>query len=71
MGNMFWKGGSRNATRPMPTTGLKMEDACNLYNVIEFFCWRTVTKTKKEGLLVSQTPNGISTILQKHIDMLM
>jgi hypothetical protein len=33
----------------MPTTQLKMEDACSLYNVIEFFCQRKVTKTKRKG----------------------
>jgi hypothetical protein len=38
--------------RPTSTTRLKMEDACNLCNVIEFFYWRKVTKTKKEGPLV-------------------
>jgi hypothetical protein len=32
----------------MATTQLKMEDGCNLCNVIEFFCQRKVTKTKRE-----------------------
>jgi len=36
-------------TKPMPTTQLKMEDAYNLCNVIEFFCLRKVTKTKRGG----------------------
>ncbi len=33
----------------MATTQLKMEDVCSLCNVIESFCQKKVTKTKKEG----------------------
>jgi hypothetical protein len=36
----------------MATARLKIEDACSLFNVIEFFCQRKVSKTKKEGILV-------------------
>jgi len=37
MGNVFWRGGSREIGRPKATTQLKMEDACSFYNVIEIF----------------------------------
>jgi hypothetical protein len=33
----------------MATFQLKMEDACSLCNVIEIFCQRKVTKTKRRG----------------------
>jgi hypothetical protein len=42
---------------------LKMEDACNLCNVIEFFCQRKPTKTKKKGLWFFQALNGIGIIV--------
>ncbi len=35
MGGVFWRGGSWEVAKPMTITQLKMEDACNLYNVIE------------------------------------
>ncbi len=49
MGNVSWRGGSREIIRPTATTQLKMEGACNLCNVIEIFCWRKITKTGRGG----------------------
>jgi hypothetical protein len=37
MGDVFWRGVSQQVARSIAQ--LKMEDACNLGNVIEFFCW--------------------------------
>jgi hypothetical protein len=37
MGGVSWKGGSQELVKPMTITRLKMEDACILCNLIEFF----------------------------------
>ncbi len=47
MKGVFERGGSQEIPRPMATTQLKMEDACRLCNVIEFFCQRKIIKTKR------------------------
>jgi len=49
MGVVFWKGGSWKVTKPIAIVRLKMEDAYILYNVIGFFLWRKITKTKRGG----------------------
>jgi hypothetical protein len=36
MGKVSWRGGNHEVAKPMATAWLKMEDACNLCNVIEF-----------------------------------
>jgi hypothetical protein len=41
------KGGSQEVASPTATTQLKMEDACNLCNVIKTFCQKQVTKPKR------------------------
>jgi hypothetical protein len=38
MGDMFWKGGSKEVAKPMAIAWLKMEGTCYLCNVIEMFC---------------------------------
>jgi hypothetical protein len=48
MGNVSWKGGSQEVNKFTAIAQLKMEDACSFYNMIDFFCWRKVTKTKKK-----------------------
>jgi hypothetical protein len=44
-----WRGGSQEVIRPIAIVGLKMEDVCILYNVIEILWWRKVTKIEKGG----------------------
>ncbi len=44
---MSRRDGSREVVRLMAITQLKMEDACSLCNMIEFFCQKKVTKTKR------------------------
>ncbi len=46
MGGVSWRGGSWEVARPMITAQLKMANVCIFYNVIEFFLWRKITKTK-------------------------
>jgi hypothetical protein len=41
---MEWKSG---IARPTTTAQFKMEDVCNLYNVIDFFYQRKVTKIER------------------------
>ncbi len=41
------RGGIWEITRPTAIARFKMEDAYNLYNVIEFFCQGKLTKTKR------------------------
>jgi hypothetical protein len=47
MGGVFWRGGSREVTKPKATTRLKIEDACILCNVIKTFWQRKVIKVKR------------------------
>jgi hypothetical protein len=49
MGGAFCKGGSWEIIRLIITISLQMEDVCILYNVIENFLWKKITKTKKGG----------------------
>jgi len=63
MGGVSWWGGSQDVVKPIATAQLKMEDACNLCNVIECFCQRKLTKTKKKGLWFFQALNGIGIIV--------
>jgi hypothetical protein len=49
MGDVSWKGGSQEVARPTTIAWVKMEEACNLYNVIEIFYRKKVTKTERGG----------------------
>jgi hypothetical protein len=49
MGDVSWRGGSQEVAKPTTTIQLKMEDSCSLCNVIEIFCQKKVTKTKRNG----------------------
>jgi len=49
-----------------------MEDACILYNIIEFF-WHKKKKIqdKKRRAFPFETPNDIDTIVEEHIKLFM
>jgi hypothetical protein len=47
MGVVSLKGGSQEVVRPMATAQFKMEDVYIFCNVIEIFCLRKVTKTRR------------------------
>ncbi len=74
MGGAFSRGGSWEVARPTAIAQLKMEDVCNLCNVIEKNLQRKVTKTKGGGLFVplkfhmalAQLCNNTSTCLSKN-----
>jgi len=46
MGDVSWRGGSREITKPMAITRLRIEDACILCNVIETIWQWKMTKVK-------------------------
>ncbi len=47
MGGGFWRDGNWEVAKPMAITWLKMENACILYNVIEFFWQRKVIEIER------------------------
>jgi len=49
MGDVSWRGGSQEVARPKAIAQLKVEDAGSLYNVVEIFYWKKVTKIEREG----------------------
>jgi hypothetical protein len=64
MGGVSWKDESQEIIKPTSTTWFKMEDACNLYNVIEIFCWKKCNQDRRKRAFSSfQTPNGIGIIM--------
>jgi hypothetical protein len=46
MGGVFWRGGSREVTKPTVATQLKMEDVCIFCNVIKKHLWKKMTKVE-------------------------
>jgi hypothetical protein len=52
MGGVSWKGGNQKVVKPMATPQLKMEDTYILYNVIEIFQQKKVTKVERWGPFV-------------------
>jgi hypothetical protein len=47
MGGVSWRGGSREVVKPTTSAWLKMEDACILCNMIEFFWQKQTIKVEK------------------------
>jgi hypothetical protein len=47
MGGVFWRGENWEVVKSMASARLKMEDVCNLYNVIEPF----LMKKNDQGIL--------------------
>jgi hypothetical protein len=47
MVGVSWRGGSREIVKPTITTCLKMEDVYILYNVIETFWQKKMTKVER------------------------
>jgi hypothetical protein len=47
MGGLFSKGGSREVAKPIAIARLRMEDVCILYNVIEIFLQKKMTKVER------------------------
>jgi hypothetical protein len=64
MGGVFWRDGSWEVAKPTTITQFKMEDVCNLYNVIKNVLPKKSNQYKKKKVFLSfQAPNGIDTIV--------
>jgi len=50
MGGVFWRDGSWEVAKPIAIAQLKMEDACNLYNVIKNVLPKKSNQYKKNGI---------------------
>jgi hypothetical protein len=70
MRGVSWRGGSQEIARFMTTAQLKMEDIGIHGNVIKKFWWKKSNQDKNmRALWTFQAPNGIGTIVQKHITL--